>query len=226
MKFEDLLIEHIGQSIDRQLALADLLAGAEGWQIDAEAGTITFGAEYTYPFQILGVESHVSNTWLWAWANDTMLEAYDDVAFDSVNKLKQYGEMYKVSDLSTPQFALDNINGNMLAMVGRGVVEADCFYRAPINDGQGVAFYLLTDTPLHAHVSDVRRINNVIQQMLDITLELSHRRMIRAYLRQQGFDVTRTDEGEGPLDARRGERERITIGFDEEDRVERIDNIV
>ncbi|MEE3919567.1 hypothetical protein V2I01_18075 [Micromonospora sp. BRA006-A] len=51
------------------MALADLL-GERDWQLDVPDGIATFGTDLRYRVQLLGTESHLDGTWLWAWANE------------------------------------------------------------------------------------------------------------------------------------------------------------
>ena len=51
----------------QQLHLGDLV-GDLPWAFDVPTGTLSFG-DLHWHAQILGTESHQTNTWLWAWAN-------------------------------------------------------------------------------------------------------------------------------------------------------------
>ena len=55
----------IGAAFARQLALAEHI-GERDWQIDLTEGVATFGDDLRYQVQLLGTESHLDNTWLWA----------------------------------------------------------------------------------------------------------------------------------------------------------------
>ena len=71
--FLDHFTQHIGTSFARQLALADYL-GECRWQVDVVGGTIHFEDKGSYPIQLLGSESEMEGTWLWAWANEMLVQ--------------------------------------------------------------------------------------------------------------------------------------------------------
>jgi hypothetical protein len=63
--FQELLEEHVATSLLRQYALSDFL-GEHDWKATMSTGTVDFGKKRIYPIQILGSESEISGTWLWA----------------------------------------------------------------------------------------------------------------------------------------------------------------
>lgn len=218
MQFRDLLIEHAGQSMDRQMGFRDLLGEDRAWHTNHVEGWIDFGDAHRYDIHILGTESYISNTWLWAWGNQSVVDYLKPEMLGFANQAKRLGEMFKIDQLQQAQFDLDIADGHALALICRGVVGADCYYRAPQSDESGAAYLLITGTSLPNQLSPLLRISMVISEVITYTArwELPHRHMITSYLNQQRFIV---DNQGSQLIARRGEHESIQIEFDAQGRV-------
>ena len=63
-----LLTHHVASSLSKQHALDEFI-GDHRWELDLEQGTVDFGEGRRFPVQILGTQSEIANTWLWAWDN-------------------------------------------------------------------------------------------------------------------------------------------------------------
>lgn len=208
---------HAGISFGKQLALGDLISG-HPWRVDLGAGWIRFGNDYQFPIQIIGTESEISHTWLWAWANEQLigqLEALDAIQLlDCVNHLRDYGADGAVAALITPELALDEIDGHMLAMLATGVCRADAYYRGPYEGGS--AYFLLTNTALQDVQADLARVATVINQVISL-YPVEHSIMIGAYLEYQGFVVQ--DLGFKWVATRDEDDAIMTVLFDEQGRM-------
>jgi hypothetical protein len=82
--------------------------------------------------QFVGSYSKLSNTWRWAWANDTVLP---DVKTDIV-RVKQLGVEKRWSQLSQPQWSGTQRDGWDMTGVALRVLDARGAYRSPDENGR------------------------------------------------------------------------------------------
>lgn len=143
MHLTELYHQHVAASFDKQMRLGDLVGDKARWWFDLEAGTLTFDDDISFRIQIIGTESEHSNTWLWAWANETSgIPAERLIAAEAV---RAFGEQHGVHELIAAQLPLDAIVfGHNLLTIVAGVLNANGYYRAPYEGG---AAFLLIDDP-------------------------------------------------------------------------------
>ncbi len=221
MTFSDLVDQHIGLSFRKQLALSDFL-GKHSWQVDAGKGTITFGKgprlfgrRRIYPIQVLGTEAEDAGTWLWAWAN-TQSQLAPGV-LRAAERVRSFGESHGIDELVTPELRSSEYPGHLLALVGAGIADADCYYRGPYP--YGAAFVLIYETPLRrARPTPLERIGRVIGQVIS-DYEVDHRAMARAYLEAEGV---RYEEEDSALSVVNPAGPSLTITFDELGRIDEL----
>src|SRR6266545_4298795 len=127
-------------ALARQTAFADFL-GERGWGVDIAAGTVTFGHDLRFQIQVLGTESEVDRTWLWAWANP---QSIPPGLLRAAEWLRDYGLRNQIQELSQASLSLDHADGHLLAMLAAGVT-GRCYYRGPY-DG-GALFFLVEGVP-------------------------------------------------------------------------------
>jgi uncharacterized protein DUF6882 len=88
--------------------------------------------------QFVGSYSKVSNTWLWAWANDTVLPGMKmDVA-----RVRQLGTKMGWERLTNPQWPATERDGWDMTGVALRVLDAKGAYRSP--DEHGLTFMVIT----------------------------------------------------------------------------------
>ncbi len=122
-RFSELFSALAGTAMARQIALAEFL-DERSWAVDLETGSVTFGDDLTYPVQLLGTESHLNDTWLWAWANPSELPT---PLLEAAQQLREYGQQQKISELTTNTFKLEVADGHRLAMLATGLVRKTCY---------------------------------------------------------------------------------------------------
>lgn len=66
--FDEPFDASVGRPFDRQLRLGELIVD-RGWQADLNAGTLRFGGDPTVWAELIGIESRLTETFLWARAN-------------------------------------------------------------------------------------------------------------------------------------------------------------
>jgi hypothetical protein len=106
------------------------LGTADRWDLDQETGLLSFtwpDKVATTPFQFLGSYAHRPGTWLWAWANDSLLE---HVRADSV-RLRDHGIAHGHDILRTEHLHISPEDGDCLALLGIALASTSSFYRGP-----------------------------------------------------------------------------------------------
>lgn len=186
---QELFTKHAVSSFEKQLRLADVV-GEESWGFDKASGTLRFGDSIEYRVQILGTESHGTETWLWAWANEASNIPPAHLA--AANRLRAYGEEQGIAELTTAMVSLDTLDGHTAGMIASGVADGNAYYRCPYD--KGAMFVLITDSltdpPIEA---DVIRTTRAIAETFSIFEIANQRQATLAYLRQREIEVQ--DEG-------------------------------
>ena len=187
--FDDLFAQHVATGMARQLALADLL-GDRGWQLDLNAGSVTFGNDLRYPVQLLGTESHADRTWLWAWANTA--SNLDPALLQLAGWLREHGRAEGLRELAEPSLRLDHVDGHRLALVASGLT-GRAYYRGTY-DG-GAIFFHLENLPARVQGAvPPEKAFTVLGQVLQ-AFAVAHRPVVVSFLRQQGWRVDASPSG-------------------------------
>lgn len=203
-----LLQEHGLQALDKQLHLQDLVGEAD-WLFDQDAGTITFGGERACPAQLLGTVVDRSGSWLWAWANDSVVAS---VAEDA-RTLQRIGEADSVTAFVTAELSLSNdLPGEVLALIACELVGADAYYRGPY--AGGAAFILLrlpADAPRQVVGDGLRAVRTLSLAPLALPIPLDQP-TIDGYLRWVGLEL---DSKPGRSIGRDRSGGEVTVTFDQ-----------
>lgn len=201
--------EHVAASLDKQLLLRDRLGQGATWAFSMQRGTLTFNNSLSLAAQILGTESEVSNTWLWAWANTgSNIPAR---LLRAATQVRSLGQKSKISELVTAQLPLsDRVNGGYFSLIASGVYQADAFYRGPYENG--AVFLLIKDPKLKRSVSDpVQRIALVFPQVIATYPVQSHRTAFTRYLAYYRLKVSQTRT---QIVGQTGKGQRVVATFD------------
>ena len=89
--------------------------------------------------QFVGDVSHISHTWLWAWANPSVLPSMRN----EVRKVKAFGERNKFSKLTKDEWRADDSDGWDMTAIAATVLHAKGAYRSPGKNGD--EFMVITD---------------------------------------------------------------------------------
>lgn len=185
-RFLELFSTLAGTATARQIAFAEVL-GERGWAVDLETGTATFGDELTYPIQLIGTESYLNDSWLWAWANPSSIPP---PLLETARQLREYGQQQKIPELTNSTFGLEVADGHRLAMLATGLVRKTCYYRGPYENG--ALFFLVQGVPIEVFAPvTVERACTVINQVISV-FEVDHRSMAASFLQEQGFALSST----------------------------------
>ena len=184
--FEELFSRHVATAFARQLALADHI-GERDWRIDLTEGTAAFGDDLRYQVQLLGTESHLDQTWLWAWANEG--SSIPPALLGLAMWVREYGDNAGIPELTEASFPLDRASGAQLALIASALT-GRCYYRGRY-DG-GALFFHLEGLPEEI-VAPARpeRVLTVVGQILQ-GFPVDHRLMVTSFLTQQGWQVEET----------------------------------
>ena len=190
--FTDLFEETVAAAFDKQLAFADIV-GSANWSLSMDEGRIDFGEQRSYPVQIIGTESAVSNTWMWGWANEA--SNLPPVLLQDVLRLQSVGQTSGVSELITPMLPLsDKIDGHHISCIASVLCEADAYYRCPYDGGAlFVTVYDVATTSDASHPTI--HIATVFPQVISAFAIANHRRALASYLISYHFAVEDTGSG-------------------------------
>lgn len=149
-EFDVLLLQ--GQDLIERTASAHAarwgLGTAERWDLDQTTAVIrwTFPDKTVEaPAQILGSYSPRSRSWLWAWANESLLPA----ARTASEAARDWGEANDQALLITPRMEVTEEQADEIAAIAFRVTMATGFYRAPTGSGVVyVTFGRVTITPV------------------------------------------------------------------------------
>lgn len=147
----DLLVRGLTRSSDPDAADSDRggCGTAERWGLDQQTGLIawTFADKTaTAPAQILASYNATSSTWLWAWANESILPAMSHDA----RKLRDWALQHGHRSLAEAKVAVDADTAATLGALAVRITPATGFYR-PKN---GAAIPIITFGPVTLTTSD------------------------------------------------------------------------
>jgi hypothetical protein len=111
------------------------------WNWDQEKAELVFSSDgvpaVVAPIEFVGTISTVSDTWLWSWANFSLL----DNVRGRIGAVRDLGEEQEFPRLSVPKWSADEGDGWEMAAVAAHVLNARGAYRTP--DEHGFAFMVL-----------------------------------------------------------------------------------
>ena len=130
---------YVGPAYAQQVAFEGFLSGAS-WNLDLQAGTVTFEGKGTFQVQLLGSVSESQNAWLWAWANPS--EGINPKAVAHVTSLR--------SEVPLPEFQrsvvpLEDATGDQLALTVSGFAGGVPYFRGTFPGG--AVYFLVTGLP-------------------------------------------------------------------------------
>lgn len=204
---------HVAFSFDKQLQLADLI-GDRNWSFNKPTGLLSFGDRYQWRVQTLGTEAYDRNTWLWSWAN--LGSNIPSAQLEASLAMKILGEDQAITEFTTPELPLGEINGHMLSLIASGVFEANGYYRGPYTGG--AAFFLIKDENFPKRdVLPLARIVSVFPQAISAMEIKNHKLAFLGYVEDYGLvaeekrnGVVVKEDGSPVLRASFDEQNRLT----------------
>jgi len=119
------------------------LSKYDRWDLDQETGELVFSnggvPAIIAKFQFVGSVSETTQTWLWSWANASILPRLSQ----EVEAVREYGRKHSFSKLTERKWAADERDGWEMAAVTNYLLKANGVYRAPFK--QASTFLVLTE---------------------------------------------------------------------------------
>jgi len=210
---EELLERYGGIAFDKQLDFADVI-GNNNWNVDMPKGQLAFGAELSFPIQVLGTISYSSESWLWAWAN-TQSGLPENIIKESL-VLKKYGEVNEIDILRDSSFDFGKDDLHLIGIIASGMFNSTAYYIADY--GQGAMVVTLKSVKIdNARKDNHNRILTVFPQLIS-QFDMNHKLALTNYLQAKGYS---TNEQQNKLIGTKGTN-TITAEFDETDRLTKL----
>lgn len=170
-----------------QNRIAETVVKDQDWNVDFTQGFIQFGKD-TYPVQMIGSESKVSNTWLWGWEN---INHFPENVLELTNSTKELGVVLNQLAFTTASFELDDLyNGHNLSTVACGLSNKQYGYYRCAHD-QGAAFVAFSD--IDENVFKALTVSEFVQTIQDIISQrnVDHKTLVHSLLiwNQTEFDI-------------------------------------
>jgi hypothetical protein len=133
--------------IHRQDVLNEFL-GPVDRQFDLRARTLTGGGQVFGGVTSMGSFSHLSQTWLWSWANPNF--SWDDPAIAPLRELHAYGSRHGIVEFTTGHidfsgFPNPHQAATTMALAAAYPLGGNGCWSCRINDGKGSAYLHLDD---------------------------------------------------------------------------------
>lgn len=110
---------------------------------DQETGSLVFSNDgvptVVAKVQFVGSISTKTNTWLWSWANLSVLENVKD----QMDFVKSYGEKHGYDALTIDKWEGDEVDGWEMTSISAQVLKAEGAYRTP--SANGFIYMVITD---------------------------------------------------------------------------------
>lgn len=211
-RFVELFSAAVAWSTVTQKRAGDIVVAGRDWFIDFDTGVLRFGGE-RFPFQVIGSESGVSNTWLWGWANGSI---ENREVLKLCDQLYALGESWNLEAFTEPQYELAQLyNGFNLSAVATMLADKPmCFYRCPHESGAVfVAFGLVP-----RNVFDPVGVETFIPTVMQLAQQAiaDHRIMVESFLY---FNGTPYERDENTVTAMFPAQPPLAITFDKYHRV-------
>ncbi|WP_341873499.1 DUF6882 domain-containing protein [Azotobacter salinestris] len=110
---------------------------------EQESASLVFsdetGPRVRASIQFVGSISTRSNTWLWSWANDSLLHQVTCL----MSRVKEHGEQKEIKQLATDYWPADEIDGWEMTSIAGYLLGAKGAYRTP--DEKGFTYMVIMD---------------------------------------------------------------------------------
>ena len=116
----------------------------ERWDYHQERAELVFSTggapRLVTRIQIVGSFSHETETWLWSWANPSILEG----EADQVGLLRRFGQQHGLERLHTARCEAGEVDAWEMTSVACFLLGGDGVYRAP---GENADLYMVVADP-------------------------------------------------------------------------------
>ncbi|MBO0719471.1 MAG: hypothetical protein J2P41_01525 [Blastocatellia bacterium] len=105
------------------------------WDWSQEKAELTFSNDgipaVRCDIVFIGSVSHISQTWLWAWANFSL----EDAVRIPLDKVREFGEAHDFPRLTVPMWPAEEVDGWEMSAIATNLIGAKGVYRAPSENG-------------------------------------------------------------------------------------------
>lgn len=218
ISIKTLVERHAAFAMLKQFSLADKIVGGR-WHVDFSRNTIHFSAGISAGIQLLGTESYVSNTWLWAWGNQQ--KGLPRSLLDDAFNLKRYGRRHNIPWFVQQKFNLSSVSGLKISLIASDLLRRVGFYKGPYTDG--AAYFLLTNIskPIQLNSNGVR----IIKAVTEITklFRVNHRKVVNTLMIRLGYAA---DQGQKKIEYKLKSGNVLRLKYDNDDNIKQIRMLV
>jgi hypothetical protein len=129
--------------LNEQLKEKYKLSSYERFDYDQQSGEFVFSdkgvAKVVARFQIVGSVANEAKTWLWSWANASILET----ACDQIHRVRDFGYTNSIRKLTERKWTAVEADGWEMAAVSAAIIDAKGAYLCPGKSGP--VFVVFTD---------------------------------------------------------------------------------
>jgi hypothetical protein len=181
-----------------------------------ENGTISWGEDLKFDFQLLGALSVDEEKWHWAWDNEKT--EFQDKIIEDAKKIKELGEKYDIPHFKKNMFQTSLHEAHIIAMTSTGLFEDDGYY---VIDIEGLLFFITIKSNKIPHEKTVERFlynYNTFQKEFDVDPRLS----LEGYANSHGYKYKEREE----FSTVAINQSRIIVGFTEKGSVSHIQTML
>lgn len=129
-------------SVQDDLKRSYSLGSYERFDWDQTTGKMTFSSQGVVGLvayvQFVGSLSSETKTWLWSWANASIL----DSCKERIGEVKRFGELHGIDDLTVSKWNATEEDGWAMTAISANILQARGAYRAPGTNG--LTFFVFT----------------------------------------------------------------------------------
>jgi hypothetical protein len=146
------------RAFEKQLH-AYAVVGDRGWEVDLEAGRISFDGDLEMGVALLGTTD--DHSWLWGWADE---EEFPEPVVAPGRALGAYGREHDLPALYEPETATDeDVTLDRIGVSASGVLDLQATYHAPL-DGGGRVLFALEHPSLVLPEPDIERLVKIVRE--------------------------------------------------------------
>lgn len=182
---QTLFHRHGAASLEKQIHFAEVVGGRPA-RLELAAGFIRYGDDLRFRIQLLGHESHRSQTWRWAWALTRPGVSLD--LLQGAAHLRSFGLRNQIGALMAEEYPLAQADSDFSCMLALGVTRGNAYFRVPHPTQDGAAFYLIKDASFPRPVLRVARLAEVFQR-LAARWAIHHGKAWAGYMKHHRYPV-------------------------------------
>jgi len=206
-------------AIQQQDLFNATLGPADRWA-DLAKRTLTGADGVLEGVSLLGSFSHLTQTWLWGWANPSF--AQTDPAIAPTLRIRDFGTQYGITEFTTGEpdlggFAAPHQAATTLAIAAGVVLGGHGTWSTAINEGNGAVYLHVDDDQLPIAGFDAIATPRLLMAAVG-AFPADHRRVVRGYFKH--FNIPYADSPD-TISGRAPDGTTITASFDAFGRLDR-----